>query len=150
MNTFSYGISDLWSVGIGIDYALKNKSKGSMINDNGFKDFRVNTSARFIDSNYKLDLIADLALSETRKIGGQEYSGNAKSGASSLFLGVKYTNGINKHQYQIKTGVTALTDKKVRDYSNTIKYEDKFDISFSGIYQFNKTDTLSMGLSLDS
>jgi len=122
-NDFSYGITDSFSVGLGLDLVLsskltqvsKNNAGASAAFDSqaekndGLGDIRLNTSYRYMDGAVKADLLAGVAISGKGKKASRYVNattgknsvseGNAKSGGSSLQLATQFSGAMDKVEW---------------------------------------------------
>lgn len=168
-NSLTYGVSDKFRIGLGVDYALKNEqentgvpagdTKSKAIDDKGLSDFSIVSAYRLMSDKVYVDLLADLTIAMGDREEGssddvKSKDGNFKQGHHSLDLGAAVGQKIDKFEWRAGAGVSyhmsgdydALS---VEGPKTTVDTDSRMDMVVSAQAQYRPMTKLAIALGVE-
>lgn len=139
-NSLTYGISDSFSMGLALNFALTNDTKQTYsatgttadvagidystaaMKNNGLEDIAINLSYRYMSGSINADALLGLTVSSEGKTGGQVRhpvtnvvsvsEGDAKSGGSSILIGTRFSGVMSIFEWSTALALDYKMEKK--------------------------------------
>lgn len=147
LDELSFGIS----LGIPVNTDAKISNQDIEYENKGISDIGLNSSYRYLNSNFKGDLLVGLNISgekETKIVNGKTEA-DFKSGNHSLDVGTKVSNTSGDLEVAALAGLKYNLEKKLKDASGITKIKPSLDFNLGAMLQFNILPKISFGFITD-
>jgi opacity protein-like surface antigen len=168
-NEVTYGISDKFRLGLGIDYAFKNETENTKvpagddkikdINNDGLSDVSIASAYRLMSGNIFVDVLGNFTVAiGDKKSGTSDYTdskdGNYKQGHHSFDLGVAAGQKMGKFEWRAGAGVLyrfagEFDQKNIGESSTNINTDSRLDMSLNGQLQYRPMPKLALNIGAD-
>jgi hypothetical protein len=162
-NEVTYGLSDKFRAGLGVEYAFKNEIETSQngvnakkINEDGLSDFTILSAYRLMSGNVFVDVLGNFTVAIGDKKAGaaddnDSKDGNYKQGHHSLDLGVAAGQRMGKFEWRAGAGVLYRFDgdmkqKSIDEASQKVELDSRLDMSLNGQIQYRPIPKLAINL----
>jgi opacity protein-like surface antigen len=163
-NEVTYGISDKFRLGLAVDYAFKNESEFTTLNDKkieneGLSDLSIVSAYRLMSGNVFLDVLGNFTVAMGDKKEGisddtDSKDGNYKQGHHSIDLGVAAGQKMGKFEWRAGAGVIyrfagEIENLNMEGSSITLNTDERLDMSLNGQLQYRPMPKLALNIGAD-